>query len=394
MAGTLPLQVSPKPVAKAVSRTTATPWHVWSGVLAVSSITFGLYWDISWHMTIGRDTFWTPAHLAIHLGGILAAITCTYLIFSATFGEGARSRELSVGVWGFRGPLGAFFTAWGGAMMLTSAPFDNWWHASFGLDVQILSPPHFVLGLGINGVVLGSTLLVISRMNRAEGAERVRLVRILLYLAGLQLVLHMMLIYEYSDAALMHSTTFYRTLTIGVPLILITYGRVSGYRWGSTTIASVYMAFMLVTTWVFPLFPASPKLGPVYTNVTHMLPLGFPMLLLPPAFLLDLTAAKIAGYNRWVQAVILGTVYLTALFAVHWPFANVLISPHGRNWFFGQGNIPYFVPPSVYRLFHEFRRLDPTPTAFLTGMGIAWGSAIVSSRGGIAIGDAMKRLQR
>jgi len=394
MAETFPLEISPEPVAKAASQETAIPWHVWSGVLAVSSITFGLYWDISWHMTIGRDTFWTPAHLAIHFGGVLAAITCTYLIFSATFGADARSRELSVRVWGFRGPLGAFFTAWGGAMMLTSAPFDNWWHASFGLDVQILSPPHFVLGLGINGVVLGSTLLVISRMNRAEGAERAKLVRILLYLAGLQLVLHMMLIYEYSDAALMHSTTFYRALTIGVPLILITYGRVSGYRWGSTIIASIYMGFMLVTTWVFPLFPASPKLGPVYTNVTHMLPLGFPLLLLPPAFLLDLTATKVAGYNRWVQAAIFATVYLAALFAVHWPFANVLISPFARNWFFGQGNIPYFVPPSVYHLFYEFRHWDPTPTAFLTGMGIAWGSAMVSSRAGIAIGDAMKRLQR
>jgi hypothetical protein len=35
------------------------------GAAAITSIVFGLYWDISWHMTIGRDTFWTPAHLAI-----------------------------------------------------------------------------------------------------------------------------------------------------------------------------------------------------------------------------------------------------------------------------------------------------------------------------------------
>jgi hypothetical protein len=396
MAETFPLGISPRPVqqTKTLSCTAAIPWHVWSGVIAVSSITFGLYWDISWHMTIGRDSFWTPAHLAIHLGGILAAITCTYLIFSATFGPDVAAREMSVGVWGFRGPLGAFFTAWGGAMMLTSAPFDNWWHASFGLDVQILSPPHFVLGLGIDGVVLGSTLLVISRMNGAEGDARANLVRILLYLAGLQLVLHMMLIYEYSDASLMHSTTFYRVLTIGVPVILITYGRVSGYRWGSTAIAAVYIGFMLVTTWLFPLFPASPKLGPVYTNVTHMLPLGFPLLLIAPAVLLDLTSAKVARHNHWIQAAILGTVYVAGLIAVQWPFANLLISPLARNWFFGENNIPYFVPPSVYHLFHEFQRLDPTATAFLTGMAVAWGSAIVSSRFGIAIGDAMKRLRR
>jgi hypothetical protein len=396
MAETFPVEIRPRPLPATQTgvRAAAIPWHVWSGVIAVSSITFGLYWDISWHMTIGRDTFWTPAHLAVHFGGILAAATCTYLIFSATFGEDRSARDHSVRVWGFHGPLGAFFTAWGGAMMLTSAPFDNWWHASFGLDVQILSPPHFVLGLGINGVVLGSTLLVISRLNGAEGAARAKLVRILLYLAGLQLVLHMMLIYEYSDAALMHSTTFYRALTIGVPVILVTYGRVSGYRWGSTAIAAVYTGFMLVTTWVFPLFPASPKLGPVYTNVTHMLPLGFPMLLLAPAFLLDLTSLKVAGWNRWAQAGILGSVYLAGLIAAHWPFANVLISTHARNWFFGEGNIPYFVPPSIYHLFYQFRQLDRTPTAFLVGMTIAWGSAMVSSRVGIAIGDAMKRLRR
>src|SRR5208282_1783195 len=64
-------------------------WFVLAGVIAVTSITFGLYWDISWHQTIGRDTFWTPAHLAIHFGGILAAITCVYLIFFTTFAHNA-----------------------------------------------------------------------------------------------------------------------------------------------------------------------------------------------------------------------------------------------------------------------------------------------------------------
>ena len=395
MAQTFPLEVSSAPLqeTKTISRAAAIPWHIWSGVIAVSSVTFGLYWDISWHMTIGRDTFWTPAHLAIHFGGILAAATCAYLIFSTTFGADLEARDASVKVWGFCGPLGAFFTAWGGVMMLTSAPFDNWWHASYGLDVQILSPPHFVLGLGINGVVLGSTLLVISQMNRSEGAAKAKLVSILLYLGGLQLVLHMMLIYEYSDAGLMHSAIFYRVLSIGVPLILITFARVSGHRWGATIVASVYMAFMLVTTWAFPLFPASPKLGPVYTNVTHMLPLGFPMLLIVPAFLLDLVSQKTTR-NRGFQAALEGTVYLAGLVAIHWPFANLLISPHARNWFFGENNIPYFIPPSAYHFFYEFRGSELTPAAFLAGMGIAWVSAMISSRVGITIGDAMKRLRR
>lgn len=52
-------------------RTSAVPWYVWSSAIAVTSTTFGLYWDISWHMGIGRDSFWTPAHLAIQFGAVL-----------------------------------------------------------------------------------------------------------------------------------------------------------------------------------------------------------------------------------------------------------------------------------------------------------------------------------
>ena len=48
----------------------------------------GTHWDIAWHRSIGRDTFWTPAHMAIYLGGVLAGLSCGYLILSTTFGRG------------------------------------------------------------------------------------------------------------------------------------------------------------------------------------------------------------------------------------------------------------------------------------------------------------------
>jgi len=41
------------------------PWYVWCSVAAVTSAMIGVLWDISWHQSIGRDSFWTPAHLAI-----------------------------------------------------------------------------------------------------------------------------------------------------------------------------------------------------------------------------------------------------------------------------------------------------------------------------------------
>ncbi|HVR96765.1 MAG TPA: hypothetical protein VMW27_09135, partial [Thermoanaerobaculia bacterium] len=43
----------------------ALPWYLTLSVLGSTSIVIGVLWDISWHATIGRDTFWTPAHLAI-----------------------------------------------------------------------------------------------------------------------------------------------------------------------------------------------------------------------------------------------------------------------------------------------------------------------------------------
>jgi hypothetical protein len=390
----LGLQSPPSELSQSVARTSAVPWFVWSGVLAVTSIAFGLYWDISWHMTIGRDTFWTPAHLAIHFGGILAAIICIVLIFSTTFSHDPAAQSSSVRMWGFRGPVGAFLTAWGGVTMVTSAPFDNWWHNSFGLDVQILSPPHVVLGLGIWGVGVGCLLLLLARKNRATGAAGQNLDRLFLYLASLLLLLHMILISEYSDASLMHSAAFYRAVAIGTPTLLIAYGRASGHKWGATIIATIYMALMIAAMWIFPIFPAHPKLGPVYTNVTHMVPMGFPVLLIVPAFFLDVVMNRFAGRGKWLLSAVAGTTFVAAMIAVQWPFGIFMISPAARNWLFGQIYFPYQMPPSMYQLAYQFQSYEPTRSAFWLSLGIALVASILSARAGLAFGDWLTRVRR
>src|SRR5262245_19392915 len=121
-----------------VERAAALPWYLSAMLAGSTSIVVGLLWDISWHMTIGRDTFWTPAHLAIYLGGVLAGIACGWLALKTTFAGTAAERAVSVLFWGFRAPLGAWVAIWGAFAMLTSAPFDDWWHNAYGLDVEIL----------------------------------------------------------------------------------------------------------------------------------------------------------------------------------------------------------------------------------------------------------------
>ena len=56
----------------------------------------------SWHISIGRDTFWTPAHMMIYLAGVLAGVASGYAILSTTFGESDEAKDAGISVWGFR----------------------------------------------------------------------------------------------------------------------------------------------------------------------------------------------------------------------------------------------------------------------------------------------------
>src|SRR5215813_8102227 len=84
---------------------TGVPWYLWAAALAVTSAYIGGYWDISWHRSIGRDTFWTAPHLAIYACGVLAGISSGYLILTSTFGRASLLRSVSVRIWGLSGPL-------------------------------------------------------------------------------------------------------------------------------------------------------------------------------------------------------------------------------------------------------------------------------------------------
>jgi hypothetical protein len=145
------------------------PWYIWACVIAVTSGGVGSLWDISWHKSIGRDTFWTAPHILIYLCGVIAGLSCGYLILSITFSRNSPARQASVRRWGFRGPLGAFLCAWGGIAMISSAPFDDWWHNAYGLDVKVLSPPHVVLMLGLIAIRFGALFFVLGLLNRAQG---------------------------------------------------------------------------------------------------------------------------------------------------------------------------------------------------------------------------------
>ncbi len=373
-------------------RQARVPWYIWLCVLAVTSAIVGVHWDISWHRSIGRDTFWTPAHIAIYLCGVLAGVVCGYLILATTFDRTSPLRESSVTMWGFRGPLGAFIAAWGGIAMLVSAPFDNWWHAAYGLDVRVISPPHALLFIGNATIMMGGIVLILGQMNRADGTLARTLNGLFLYAGAMLVLLLAIFIVSYSFPNQMHSAMFYRAACTALPFALSGIGQASHQRWASTKIAAMYMVFCMAAIWILPLFPAEPKLGPVYQKVTHFIPAPFPILLIVPAFFLDLMREKLAGRNYWLQAAVAGSLFLLALLAVQWPFSSFLLSPAARNRFFGSHYFDYSTRPTGP--FANFRFFDMDRGEFRTNLALALFFAILMTRLGIAWGESLRRVRR
>ncbi|HET9225715.1 MAG TPA: hypothetical protein VFR31_03550 [Thermoanaerobaculia bacterium] len=380
--------------AAAISRTEARPaalsWHVPAMLVGSTSIVVGILWDISWHMTIGRDTFWTPAHMAIYLGGVLAGICGGWLALKTTFAGTPEERDASVRFWGFRAPLGAWVAIWGAIAMLTSAPFDDWWHNAYGLDVEILSPPHTVLAAGMIGIQLGAMLLVVAPQNRAAEGRARALGLAFVYAAGAVLCMLTILLTEYSYPNSQHTAFFYKVSCGVFPVLLVAAARASRLRWAATLTAAFYMLITLVMVWILPLFAAQPMLGPIDNPVDHMVPPLFPLLLVIPGLGIDALLRDKRG--GWLRALGLGAVFLVLFFATQWLFAEFLLSPASRNPFFaGDMQWSYGDEPGAYR--HEFWQLDEDPVT-PAGLGAAFLLAALSARVGLWWGGWMSRVRR
>jgi hypothetical protein len=369
------------------------PWYIWTAVVAITCSMTGVVWDISWHESIGRDSFWTPAHLLIQLCGILGGGSAAVMILGTTFSHDPRKRDTSVRMWGFYGPLGAFMMAWGGLCMITSAPFDNWWHNAYGLDVRILSPPHTVLAIGIFGVIVGALVLLQSYLNRAPAGQHSRYLAFTLYGSGILLVSLAIFQLEITSRPFMHTVYFYRVVAFTAPLVLPRVSRATGYKWAATATAGVYTAFYLFMGHLLPLFPAEPKLGPVYQHVTQFIPPEFPLLLLAPAFVLDLIWQRTPHWPRWRLAIVSGVVFLAVLAAAQWPFANFLMSPAARNWWWGAKYFAYFQRPGGIYLSYEFLPLESGP-ALWQELGLAVVVASATMWIGLTSGDWLRRIRR
>ena len=395
------------PVDRTAARTsTATAsWAIHAVLFASTSVVLGVIWDISWHRTIGRDTFWTPAHLGIYLGGIVSGLTCGWLALQTTFAGSEADRAAAVRFWGFRAPFGAWVSIWGTIAMLTSAPFDDWWHNAYGLDVKIVSPPHMVLAAGIGAIQAGAMLMALASKNRA-GGERRDLNRLFLLGAGLLLLLAATVATEYTQRWDMHQSLFYQVSAGVFVFFLVSAARAARTRstpprtervagapgWPATSVALIYAAFQMLMLLLLPLFPGQPLLGPIFVQVDRFMPPDFPLLLVVPALAIDVLIRRVAAgaWRDWGLALLLAVVFVITFVAVQWPFADFLVSPWARNDLFGSHRMDYGVPPEIQQRFYQ---LNP-PDNLVVGLPIAIAIGFASARLGLWWGNWMSRVRR
>ena len=378
------------------------PSTIYAVVLSSLLIVWSIVWDIMWHMSIGRDGLFSPPHVVMYVGAIIAGSFAGYTILARTFKANHPDRIQSVRFWGvFYGSTGALFCVWGAVAILTSAPFDNWWHSAYGLDVQILSPPHALGLLGMTLLQFGALVSVLTLRNQLKGknvteALQKRLELLFIVSAGFLMTMIYILFYEKFMDGQGHRSQYYILASLFLPVYMMAIGRTSASSYPMTKLATIYMLTILVPSWILQFLPATPRLGPVLNDVTHYQPFQFPFLLIIPAWVLDKILQRYPKHwNDWQLAGLVAILFLVTFTAVQWPFSEfMLTSAWSRNYFFMSYTWP-FNAPADYPYRYQFNPgLHENAIQLVRGWAIALVAAFLSARTGLWIGAWMKNIYR
>jgi hypothetical protein len=372
--------------------------YVYVLVFASVSIITGFIWDISWHMSFGRDRFLAPPHIFIYIGAIVAGSVSGFQVLKRSFFGTPADKISSVKFWSFfYSPLGGLFCVWGAIAMLTSAPFDNWWHNTFGLDTKVFSPPHSLLLTGMITIQLGSYISVVAAGagKSFDARTAARHNWLFAIAAGALLATIFTLFVEFLEPGQMHSVKFYMMACTLFPVYLVAMSMASKTRWGATVTAAVYMFIMLFMVWLLEIFPAKPLLGPVFNHFDHYQPFRFPLLLILPAIPVDIIFYKLKDKKPWIRIVLAALAFLLVLLMVQWYFgAFYHTSIHARNWVFASNSLNYASSPYIAFRYTFDPRLVDTGMRLVKGLALAAVFAIVSSTAGYYWGRWIRKVQR
>jgi hypothetical protein len=273
---------------------------------------FGMYWDISLHIDVGRDAgpLANPAHYFI-LAGLFGIFTAGFLAIVLPEGKPSETAIRLGPNW--YAPLGGVLICACGAFSLIGFPLDDVWHRLFGQDVTLWGPTHLMLIGGAAMTLIGIGVLSVEGL-RATGGGSSREHRNVVLARAVAL----------TGGLLLGLSTFQAEFDFGVPqfrfvfepmLIMLAagVGLVAARLYAGRGAALGAVAFFLVVRGGLALL-----IGPVLGETTPHLPLYVVEALVVEAVALRVPAERPLAFGLW-SGLGIGTVGLAA----EWAWSHV-----------------------------------------------------------------------
>jgi hypothetical protein len=278
-------------------------------LLVVRILAFaGVQWDVAWHRSLGRESFWSPPHLVIYASLGVVTLIALWVI----------AREGWVQGYGL--------VLLGGSIVYLSAPFDELWHRWYGLDVDIWSPPHltgiaggFIIALG-SVYALAAELGQLGRLDRTDSLRPLRHARAtdwtLIVFIALLLTSPLFAMGRYTIVAVSRDAIFYPTLAgLAVPAIAVANLRATSRRWTAAFTGLSYMTLMVLMA--------------AMVTAMGLKPTSAPPLLVIPALAMDLFYVARRQTRGLGAAVIAGALFSLLFYSTEYAWKLWLV---GLAW--------------------------------------------------------------
>lgn len=329
-----------------------------SGLLILLVAAMGLYWDVAWHIDLGRDELLlNPSHtmIVLGLGGLMyaAAIAVTFATLDKAE-VGFKYKGLTI-PWS---AVPLFVLGLGG---LAAFPFDELWHQAYGLDVTLWSPTHLQLLTGGGLATLAVWLMVAEGSKDATPTKTGRFIHIMV--SGAALVGLTIYQGEFDFRVPQFQLAYYPVLAMIAAGFVLTMARIALGPWGAFKTVLFYLSvrgfLVLIVT------------GALNHTLTY-----FPTYLIP-ALAVEAIAFMVGTQNRTRFALAAGAAVGTVGLA-----AELVWMPLSGWMELNTALLPKAVPLSIVaaiaasvlgvRLANSFSTGERTiPTALVVAAGVA-----------------------